>query len=211
MNYLELYTKFIDSRMNRLLDTETKYENHHIMPRCFNGPDHPTNLIYLTRREHCFAHILLHKAFPEIQELYWPLQFFIDVMSPQAWKMFQRQRTSFWKLQDRSYLKEEWFQKNVSQTNLALWSTDTYRRNMLQLREAVTFRSKQSSTQKLVWNDRDYRNTKETKTGRFPAKKVKVNDTIYPTLSDAARANAISPKTAYDRIRKSTWPDWSYA
>jgi hypothetical protein len=36
-------------------------EKHHIIPRALGGSNHPSNLVYLTAREHFIAHLLLPK------------------------------------------------------------------------------------------------------------------------------------------------------
>lgn len=62
--YLLRYEKFIncilESRENVRFSGS---EGHHILPKCMGGVDH-NNIIYLSRREHFIAHIILAKAFP---------------------------------------------------------------------------------------------------------------------------------------------------
>ena len=40
-------------------------EAHHIVPICLGGADHPSNLAYLTPKEHAHAHLVLWKAYPK--------------------------------------------------------------------------------------------------------------------------------------------------
>jgi len=60
--YKQLYKKFINSR--KVLERDGYIECHHIRPRGLGGSDDPSNLVYLTPREHFFAHLLLYKIHP---------------------------------------------------------------------------------------------------------------------------------------------------
>ena len=46
--------------------------------------------------------------------------------------------------------------------------------------------------------------------GQFKCQPVLVGVETYPSLSEAARVHNISVKAAYNRVKKDTWPDWSY-
>jgi hypothetical protein len=60
MNYQNIYNKLIKNGQTR--DPLVGYkENHHILPRSLGGTDEPSNLVYLTPREHFIAHLLLAK------------------------------------------------------------------------------------------------------------------------------------------------------
>lgn len=60
MNYEKMYNMFIQNRMLRS-DRDGYVEEHHIVPRSMGGTDDPDNLIWLTARDHYFAHRLLAK------------------------------------------------------------------------------------------------------------------------------------------------------
>lgn len=61
MNYKKIYNDFM---LNRKLHPQytSYYEEHHILPRAMGGNDDVTNLVKLTAREHCLAHMILAKA-----------------------------------------------------------------------------------------------------------------------------------------------------
>ena len=62
MNYQKHYNKLISRGQTRQpLDCYT--EEHHIIPRCIGGPDHPDNLVDLTPEEHFVAHQLLIRLY----------------------------------------------------------------------------------------------------------------------------------------------------
>ena len=61
MNYSNIYTRLIERSRARKL--EGYKERHHILPRCVGGTDDPSNLTYLTAKEHYFAHLLLARAY----------------------------------------------------------------------------------------------------------------------------------------------------
>lgn len=67
-----------------------------------------------------------------------------------------------------------------------------------------------SLTAKEIWKTRA-RNTKENSTGRFPVRAVVVDGIEFETLTAAANAHNIHVKSAYNRIKKDTWPNWNYA
>lgn len=48
-------------------------EIHHIIPRCMNGTDDPSNLVELTAKEHFIAHLLLTEVYPKSQKLKYAL------------------------------------------------------------------------------------------------------------------------------------------
>lgn len=65
MNYSRIYDQLINKRKTiSLLKNKDKYiEKHHIIPRCMNGTNDFSNLIYLTPKEHYIAHLLLYKIY----------------------------------------------------------------------------------------------------------------------------------------------------
>jgi hypothetical protein len=57
--YTNWYYQLISKRQNN--PPQGYKEKHHIIPRCLGGSDDPSNLIFLTAREHFVAHWLLTK------------------------------------------------------------------------------------------------------------------------------------------------------
>lgn len=79
MDYLKHYKELTSSRI--LLKKERSkltsrndhlYELHHILPRSLGGTDEPSNLVWLTYREHFLAHTMLYKIYggPMVKALY---------------------------------------------------------------------------------------------------------------------------------------------
>jgi hypothetical protein len=60
VNYQRHYDALIQKALNRS-KPEGYTEKHHIVPRSMGGSDDPANLVVLTAREHCMAHVLLAK------------------------------------------------------------------------------------------------------------------------------------------------------
>lgn len=56
------YQRFIAAKVERPRP-QGYVERHHIVPVSMGGSDHPSNLIYLTAREHFLAHWMLWKAY----------------------------------------------------------------------------------------------------------------------------------------------------
>jgi hypothetical protein len=48
---------------------EDYFEFHHVIPRCMDGMDDPTNLVELLPEEHRIAHLLLAKIYPHNSDL----------------------------------------------------------------------------------------------------------------------------------------------
>lgn len=61
MDYNKIYNDFMLDRKKHPRYTGY-YEKHHILPRALGGTDDPNNLVKLTAREHCLAHMILAKA-----------------------------------------------------------------------------------------------------------------------------------------------------
>lgn len=59
--YYKWYSNIIQRSLTRVKSNE--YELHHIIPRCEGGSNEPSNLVYLTFREHFLCHRLLTKCF----------------------------------------------------------------------------------------------------------------------------------------------------
>ena len=59
--YTNLYYRIIVAAQNRghIKEAYDGYQRHHIIPRCMNGSDEPSNLVYLTYKEHRVCHRLL--------------------------------------------------------------------------------------------------------------------------------------------------------
>lgn len=60
MNYKLIYDVLIHKAQNRT-KPDGYVESHHIVPKCLGGTDQKSNLVVLTAREHCLAHLLLAK------------------------------------------------------------------------------------------------------------------------------------------------------
>ena len=60
MNYQKLYTSLISKakQRERIIGY---YETHHIVPKALGGTNNKNNLVDLSAREHCIAHLLLAK------------------------------------------------------------------------------------------------------------------------------------------------------
>lgn len=66
MNYHKIYEDFIQSRKlmeKNLIVSEDYKERHHILPVCMGGQNNKSNLIYLSARDHYFAHCCLAKMY----------------------------------------------------------------------------------------------------------------------------------------------------
>ena len=63
--YTKIYNQLIESRieLNRKFTTGCEYEKHHIIPKSLSGDNSKSNLVVLTYREHCIAHMLLVRMY----------------------------------------------------------------------------------------------------------------------------------------------------
>lgn len=62
MNYRKIYESLMERAVGRKLDVYV--EKHHIIPRCMDGNDLPSNIVSLTPEEHFLAHQLLIRMYP---------------------------------------------------------------------------------------------------------------------------------------------------
>lgn len=66
MDYAKHYAALIErARPRPLFRDSLTHEVHHIVPRCMGGGEERENVVSLTLEEHCIAHILLAKMYPE--------------------------------------------------------------------------------------------------------------------------------------------------
>ena len=65
MNYEKIYKTLVSVPYNG----NEKTEIHHIIPRCLGGTDDEDNLVKLSIKQHCFAHKLLVKIYPNNKSL----------------------------------------------------------------------------------------------------------------------------------------------
>lgn len=65
MDYTNIYNQLVTSRkaMNRTAGRFSGYETHHIIPKSLGGSNNKDNLVVLTPREHCLAHMLLARMY----------------------------------------------------------------------------------------------------------------------------------------------------
>lgn len=124
---------------------------------------------------------------------------------------------------NRSYLRQNHDKINYKTRNLTTFKTPEYRLKQssatkllyesnsvdLSYRQDTSYKENQS---KKISNL--YKQTNKAKDhrdrGGFQAKAICVCGTKFFSLSEAARAHNISVKAAYNRVKKDTWPDWSY-
>jgi len=65
MDYAKQYQLLVTTRkqMNRKFFTGCGFERHHIIPKSLGGTNDKSNIVVLTPREHCLAHMLLAKMY----------------------------------------------------------------------------------------------------------------------------------------------------
>lgn len=75
MNWKNIHDQIIKQALseNRQKHDLVYYEQHHIIPKCMNGSNHPDNLVLLTAREHFIIHKLLCEIYPHIDSLHYAL------------------------------------------------------------------------------------------------------------------------------------------
>lgn len=65
MNYTRIYNQLVESRvaLSRPFTTGCGLERHHILPKALGGSNAKSNIVVLTPREHCLAHMLLARMY----------------------------------------------------------------------------------------------------------------------------------------------------
>lgn len=69
MNYKAIYDDLILNALTRPGQLTGFTELHHIIPRSHGGSDENDNLVELTLKEHCLAHKLLNKIYPDCAKM----------------------------------------------------------------------------------------------------------------------------------------------
>lgn len=212
MNYAERYKKFIADRKYRELDETVTYQRHHVIPRFDGGTDHPSNLIYLSRREHLHAHLLLWMSNKDNSEYYWSIQWFHDLMSKSILKMYTDKRSAHRTNQDRSYEKETWFRQQQSISVRGLWSNPDYRNHMILSKTKDNYREVQSNSTKAAYETgkKSKNQNVDSKSGRFQSRPIMVDDQLFDSISEAARHYGLSVKAAFNRTKSKNYPTWVY-
>lgn len=77
MNYKNFYELLIERAKNRILNCYK--EKHHIIPKCLNGTNEESNLVYLTAKEHFICHRLLCLIYPNSSKLKYALWMMMNV------------------------------------------------------------------------------------------------------------------------------------
>lgn len=90
MDYQRIYREFIADRKSKP-KPEGYTERHHILPRSLGGGDESANLIYLSARDHYFAHCCLAKIHGGKM---WSALFAVAAMAKKdaSWRYFCRRR-----------------------------------------------------------------------------------------------------------------------
>lgn len=207
MNYKQLYTLFLKNQRMKLLNPNLQYELHHVVPKCKGGSNHPSNLIWLTRREHAHAHLLLHHIYKDDPSMFWPIQWFFNILTPSIQNLFNKKRKMFANQQNRDYLTSYKFRYKQSKKTTKIWKEQKER--LLHNRNSIQYRQNQSIVTKTTYQKRS-KNIKDETTGRFPNRKIYAEGTIFNSMTDCASAYKIHTKTIYNRVKKDTWSEWYY-
>lgn len=207
MNYKQLYTLFLKNQRMKLLDPNLTYELHHVVPKCKGGTNHPSNLIWLTRREHAHAHLLLHHIHKEDPSMFWPLQWFFNTLTPNIRNLFSKKRKLFASQQNKDYLTNYNFRYKQSKQTTQNWKEQ--KEKLLHSRSDTQYKQKQSFLTKQSYQKRP-KNNKDKITGRFPNRKIYAEGTIFNSISDCALEYKLHTKTIYNRVNKDTWSEWYY-
>ena len=67
MDYTAHYNRLIERARYRVLEGYS--ERHHVLPKCMEGDNKPSNIVELTAEEHYVAHQLLVKMYPSVRGL----------------------------------------------------------------------------------------------------------------------------------------------
>jgi hypothetical protein len=115
--YRDLYKRFIDSRVNRDIEEGGYYELHHIKPRVMGGTNDKSNLVYLTLKEHYFAHLILVYAYPNVKRLKNGLCAMIGMMKHKGGSSRQfeiARKSATYKMPPKKELEKKYFEENQS-------------------------------------------------------------------------------------------------
>lgn len=114
--YSKTYYNLVNSRkeLNRQRSDKCYYENHHIIPKSLGGSNKKDNMVLLTPREHCIAHLLLVRMYSGLAK--YKMQSAINWMTRSIIKENISSRTY-------ELVKNELYQRNLQKE---LWKNDDY-------------------------------------------------------------------------------------
>lgn len=207
MNYVKLYNDFVERQRHTEYDPNEEYHQHHIVPKSIGGKDHPCNLVWLTKRQHALAHMLLHKIHLSNSGLYWAMQWFLDQYGPHTRRYFHDMRPSYIGNRDYAWASTSEFRQKQSDNAREGWIADKLLK--VEHRADPEYRAKMADKVKTTYKTRA-KVAKLPHNGRYAVRPIVADGVEYTSLSECARAFNISPKAVYNRINKDTWPTWYY-
>ena len=188
--YLRLYERLIFIAKNRK-SPEQYTEQHHIIPRCVGGTDHKENLIILTYREHFIAHWILTEICPDRKLKYAIRRMCNGKKKITPWQ-FSLMKSFDYKHSENTKNKMRVSAKNKSPVSketrkkLSIAAKDRKRKPFTEehkqkMSESAKnrFPMSKNTRQKMSKNKKGLKNPK--------AKKVKINDIIFSTYTEASK------------------------
>lgn len=108
MNYRKIYNQLVQKRLNYPLSKDnTNYvERHHIIPKCLQGSDEESNLIFLSIREHYIAHLLLYKMYPDNFSLLCAIQMMSMFSKTNIYRKHFKHNSRLFELLKKTFLKK---------------------------------------------------------------------------------------------------------
>lgn len=71
MNWLRAYETLVERSRSR--ERPPVFEKHHVVPKCLGGSNDKSNIVFLTPKEHFFAHKLLVRIYPNNRGVWFAL------------------------------------------------------------------------------------------------------------------------------------------
>lgn len=205
MNYQKIYENFMKNKKFREYDPKIVYEQHHILPKSLGGLDHPSNLIYLTIREHYIAHLLLYKIYKN-EATMWALQWFVDSMSPAIKRIFFKNRKKHSNRKD--WCQKQEYKIKQQEITTALWNeNEEYKNKQKTLRSTEDYKQQQKERTKETWKTRS--KVPQDETGKFKKRKIMIDGIVYDSFSSAAKKFNINNKTVKHRGKSKYFPNWN--
>lgn len=216
------YIQLISHAQDRNWSKETApcyTETHHIIPKCCNGTDDPSNLVELTLDEHYLAHLYLAVA-NDAEGLYESLILIEKRLSTKSPVLTENK--------DLMCIAKEEYIRRASARAKELWATQEYRDKVIQSMKASWNKERRDKYSALAsdrWNNNEYRDlmhkvasskwdSKDFRAKRHATLEAK-SDKIYVTpfgessvASEAARLSNCNRQTLLNRCKNENNKEW---
>ena len=218
--YGALIAKWVYIKTHNLYSTDDSiiYEKHHIIPHCLGGGDEPENIVSVPLREHIILHQLLLCIYPDN----WKVVFSANAMMSTRTGKLPNTRIAAWTRKLMSEYRKEHAEEILANARKVLKGRKRPEHELINISEGRIKAYKRKTREEILnMPGRNRRpHSEESKSAiakknkeswarkkqnneklKLHSRRIKINGTIYDSISEAARALKISNTTITTRLK----------